>query len=60
MSDMSMPARTSVVSRETIIKWAPLLVLIFLVLLFPVFEWLEDFREGNDHIYLLASRFFSI
>lgn len=60
MSDMSMPARTSVVSRETIIKWAPLLVLIFLVLLFPVFEWLEDFREGKDHIYLLDSRFFSI
>ena len=60
MSDMTIPARTSVLSRETIIKWAPLLVLIFLVLLFPVFEWLEDFREGKDHIYLLDSRFFSI
>ncbi|NRB03275.1 MAG: ABC transporter permease [Rhodobacteraceae bacterium] len=57
---MTIPARTSVLSRETIIKWAPLLVLIFLVLLFPVFEWLEDFREGKDHIYLLDSRFFSI
>ena len=60
MSDMTIPARASVLSRETIIKWAPLLVLIFLVLLFPVFEWLEDFREGKDHIYLLHSRFFSI
>jgi len=60
MSDTTIPARTSVLSRESIIKWAPLLVLIFLVLLFPVFEWLEDFREGKDHIYLLDSRFFSI
>ena len=60
MSDMTMPARTQVLSRETIIKWAPFLVLVFLVLLFPVFEWLEDFREGKDHIYLLDSRFFSI
>ncbi|MEX0286868.1 MAG: hypothetical protein AB3N23_19870, partial [Paracoccaceae bacterium] len=60
MSDMTMTARTPVLSRETIIKWAPLLVLCFLVLLFPVFEWLEDFREGKDHIYLLDSRFFSI
>ena len=47
-------------SRERITKWAPLLVLVFLVLIFPVFEWLEDFREGKDHIYLLDSRFFSI
>lgn len=47
-------------TRERIIKWAPLLVLAFLVLLFPVFEWLEDFREGKAHIYLVDSRFFSI
>ncbi len=47
-------------TRERIIKWAPLLVLMFLVLVFPVFEWLEDFREGKDHVYLLDSRFFSI
>jgi len=47
-------------ARERIIKWAPLLVLVFLVLVFPVFEWLEDFRDGKDHIYLLDSRFFSI
>ncbi len=60
MSEMTMTARTQVLSRETIIKWAPFLVLVFLVLLFPVFEWLEDFREGKDHIYLLDSRFFSI
>jgi len=38
----------------------PLLVLIALILLFPFFEWLEDFREGKDHVYLLDSRFFSI
>ncbi len=47
-------------TRERIIQWAPLLVLMFLVLIFPIFEWLEDFREGKDHIYLLDSRFFSI
>ena len=47
-------------SRERIIKWAPVLVLGFLMLLFPFFEWLEDFRDAKDHIYLLDSRFFSI
>lgn len=47
-------------TRDRIIKWAPLLVLAVLVLLFPFFEWLEDFREGKDHIYLFDSRFFSI
>jgi ribose transport system permease protein len=57
---MAMAPRASYLTREKIIKWAPLLVLIFLVLLFPVFEWLEDFREGKDHVYLLDSRFFSI
>ncbi len=47
-------------TRERVVKWAPLLVLAVLVLLFPFFEWLEDFREAKDHIYLLDSRFFSI
>ena len=47
-------------TRERIIRWAPILVLIFLVLLFPVFELLEDLRAGKDHVYLLDSRFFSI
>jgi len=47
-------------TRETLVKWVPLLVLIALILLFPFFEWLEDFREGKDHVYLLDSRFFSI
>ncbi|MDJ0629545.1 MAG: ABC transporter permease [Rhodobacter sp.] len=47
-------------TRERIIKWAPLLVLIVLVLLFPFFEWLEDFRESKEHLYLADSRFFSI
>ena len=47
-------------TREQIIRWAPVLVLAFLVLFFPIFEWLEDFLEGKDHIYLLDSRFFSI
>ena len=60
MSEMSVAARPPLMTREQIIKWAPLLVLMFLVLLFPVFEWLEDFREGKDHVYLLDSRFFSI
>ncbi len=53
-------ARFSTMIRDIVVKWAPLLVLVFLVLLFPVFEWLEDFRAGKDHIYLLDSRFFSI
>ena len=47
-------------TRERIIKWTPLLVLAFLVLLFPFFEWLEDFGEGKEHLYLVDSRFFSI
>jgi len=47
-------------TRETLVKWVPLLVLIALILLFPFFEWLEDFREGKDHFYILDSRFFSI
>ena len=54
MTDMTADAtgRDAFLTRERIIKWAPILVLFFLVLLFPVFEWLEDFREGKDHIYL--------
>ncbi|MDA4845000.1 ABC transporter permease [Hoeflea poritis] len=47
-------------TRERIIKWTPLLVLVFLVLLFPFFEWLEDFGAGKEHMYLADSRFFSI
>ncbi len=50
----------SFLTRERLIRWAPVLVLLFLVLFFPIFEWLEDFREGKSHIYLLDSRFFSI
>ncbi len=46
--------------RNIILKWAPLFVLASLVLLFPIFEWLEDFQRGKDHIYLIDSRFFSI
>lgn len=60
MSDMTVVLKAPVLTREQIIRWAPFLVLIFLVLLFPVFEWLEEFREGEAHIYLLDSRFFSI
>ncbi|MDU8946532.1 ABC transporter permease [Ovoidimarina sediminis] len=51
---------TGALSRDRIIKWAPLLVLAFLILLFPFFEWLEDARAGEAHVYLLDSRFFSI
>ena len=47
-------------TRERVVKWAPLLVLGVLILLFPFFEFLEDIREGKEHIYLLDSRFFSI
>ncbi len=52
--------RARFLTRERIIKWAPLLVLGVLVLLFPFFEWLEDVRAGDAHTYLLDSRFFSI
>lgn len=51
---------SGLLTRERIIKWAPLLVLAALLLLFPFFEWLEDFREGKEHLYLIDSRFFSI
>jgi ribose transport system permease protein len=62
MTDFAMqsPPMGAFLTRERIIKWAPLLVLGVLILLFPFFEWLEDFREGKEHIYLLDSRFFSI
>lgn len=52
--------RRRFLSRERIIKWAPILVLGVLVLMFPFFEWLEDFRAGKDHVYLLDSRFFTV
>lgn len=62
MTDIAMPSPPmgAFFTRQRIIKWAPLLVLAVLMLLFPFFEWLEDFREGKEHIYLLDSRFFSI
>ena len=62
MTDISarIPLVGGYLDREKIIKWAPLLVLIVLMLLFPFFEWLEDFREAKDHFYLVDSRFFSI
>ncbi len=47
-------------SRNRIVKWAPLLVLSALVLFFPLIEWLEDFRAGDAHAYLIDSRFFSV
>ncbi|MGI9508192.1 MAG: ABC transporter permease [Geminicoccaceae bacterium] len=62
MTDIAVqsPPMGTFLTRERVIKWAPLLVLAVLMLLFPFFEWLEDFREGKEHIYLLDSRFFSI
>lgn len=52
--------RASFLTRDRIIKWAPLLVLVFLTLVFPFFEWLEDLQEGKQHLFLVDSRFFSI
>ena len=46
--------------RETLIQWAPLLVLGVLMLLFPFFEWLDDMQRGKEHIYLVDSRFLSV
>ena len=50
----------SYLDRDSIVKWAPVLVLGFLILMFPFLEWLEDIRAGNEHTYLADSRFFSI
>ena len=62
MTDMTANSGGSgpLLSREQIIKWAPFLVLLVLLLVFPFFEWLEDFREGKEHAYLVDSRFLSI
>ena len=46
--------------RERIVKWAPLLVLALLILLFPLVEWLVALRAGEAHVYLLDSSFFSV
>ncbi len=54
----AVPARF--LRRERIVTWAPLLVLAFLVLLFPLVEWLIALRAGEDHLYLVDSSFFSI
>ena len=51
---------SSLLTRDTLLKWAPLGVLIVLVLAFPVFEMTDDWARGKDHFYLLDSRFFSI
>ncbi len=47
-------------TRETLLKWAPLFVLGVLLLAFPVFEMTNAWAKGKDHIYLLDSRFLSI
>ncbi len=47
-------------TRETLLKWAPVLVLIFLLLVFPIFEMTNAWAKGKEHIYLLDSRFLSI
>ena len=59
-SMMLLSRASRLLSREGLVKWAPVLVLVLLILFFPFFEWLGDFLEGKDHIYLLDSRFFSI
>ena len=48
------------VTRETLLKWAPVLVLIFLLLVFPIFEMTNAWGKGKEHVYLLDSRFLSI
>lgn len=60
MTNIAAPASAPFLTRERIVKWAPLLVLGVLILLFPVFEMFEDFGRGRDHIYLIDSRFFSV
>lgn len=57
---MALFPASRLLSRERLVRWAPILVLGLLVLFFPFFEWLMDFLEGKEHVYLLDSRFFSI
>ncbi|MCY4052758.1 MAG: ABC transporter permease [Hyphomicrobiales bacterium] len=59
-STMMLPSVSRLLSRERLVRWAPILVLGLLVLFFPFFEWLMDFLEGKGHAYLFDSRFFSI
>lgn len=47
-------------TKDVLLKWAPLLVLLVLLLAFPVFEMINDFSQGKQHIYLLDSRFLSV
>lgn len=47
-------------TRETLLKWAPLLVLVVLLLVFPIFEMTNAWAKGKEHTYLLDSRFLSV
>ena len=62
MTDISAQTEAlgGLLTRDRIVRWAPILVLVALVLLFPFFEFLSDLLEGKEHVYLLDSRFFSI
>ena len=51
---------SGLLTRETLLKWAPVLVLLVLMLAFPIFEMLNDLSRGKEHTYLLDSRFLSI
>lgn len=59
-STIALSPASRLLSHERLVRWAPVLVLGLLVLSFPFFEWLMDFLEGKNHVYLLDSRFFSI
>ncbi len=50
----------ALLSRDSLLKWAPVLVLLVLMLTFPIFEMLNDLARGKEHLYLLDSRFLSV
>lgn len=47
-------------TKDVLLKWAPFLVLLVLLLAFPIFEMISDLTQGKEHIYLLDSRFLSV
>lgn len=51
---------TGLLTKDVLLKWAPFLVLLVLLLAFPVFEMVNDLSNGKEHNYLLDSKFLSI
>jgi ribose transport system permease protein len=46
--------------KDALLKWAPFLVLLVLLLVFPIFEMVNDWSDGKNHLYLIDSNFLSV